>query len=140
MMSFSCCAHSSLTVLADQVGTFRWVNVTFLIISEDATTTIQLRNTLSTTICHEIKRLHSIFSNDFNNILSPISYHCTFKFHADWVDTFKRMNVELQTFKLNKNGSNWKVCTLSTMIRWSQATLTSMLLLQSYESGQPSHS
>ena len=90
-------------------------------------------------ICHEIKRLHPILSNDLNNILSPISYHCTFRFHADWVDTFKRMNVELQTSKLNKNGSNWKVCTLSTMIRLSQVTLTSMLLWQSYESGQPNH-
>jgi hypothetical protein len=137
MMSFSCCAHSSLKVLADQVGTFRWVNVTFLKLQPPP---FNWETPFLQPICHEIKRLHSIFSNDLNNILSPISYHCTFKFHADWVDTFKRMNVELQTFKLNKNGSNWKVCTLSTMIRWSQAMLTSMLLLQSYESGQPSHS
>jgi len=43
--------------------------------------------------------------------LSPISYHCIFRFYANWVDSFKRMYVELHTYELSKNGSNRKVCT-----------------------------
>jgi len=65
--------------------------------------------------------------------LSTISHHYIFRFYVDRVDTFKRINVELQTSKLNKIGSNIIVCTPSTMIRCSQVTLTSELLCQSHK-------
>jgi len=87
---------------------------------------------------YEIKHLHPIFSNDLSKILSTISHPYVFRFYVDRVDTFKWMNVELQTSRLSKIRSNIKICTPSTMIMWSEAMLTSVLLWQSHESGQPS--
>jgi hypothetical protein len=54
---------------------------------------------------------------------NPPSLH--FRFWADRVDTFKQMNVELQTFKLSKDGSKQNVCIFSTKFRWSPMTFTS---------------
>jgi len=69
--------------------------------------------------------------------LSLISYCCIFKFWTNKVSTFGRMNLKLQTSKLSKVGSKWKVGTSSTNFRWSQTTLTSNFLWRGFENGQP---
>jgi hypothetical protein len=51
--------------------------------------------------------------------LSLFSYHSIFIFGANEVGIFERMNVKLQTSKLSKNGSKWKVCIHSTKFKWS---------------------
>ena len=55
---------------------------------------------------HEIRRLHSNVFIEVPNILSLFSHHSIFKFWADQVGTFKRVNVKLQTSKLNKLDPN----------------------------------
>ena len=68
--------------------------------------------------------------------MSLINYHCIFIFSADRVGTFKRINVELQTFKLSKNGSNWKVCFSFTKFKWYPMTFQLELLRWSIKIGQ----
>lgn len=90
------------------------------------------------TLCLWIKCLYLIFSIDLYNFLSLVSYHYSFSCHVVLVATFKRLNVELQISKLNKNRFDRKVFTPSTKFRWSQTTLTLELLQRSYKSYQPS--
>jgi hypothetical protein len=85
---------------------------------------------------HEIEGLHPNYSIEVSNILSMISHHCIFRFLADRVDTFKQMNVELQTFKLSKYGSKQKICISSTKFRWYLVTFPSELLRRSLENNQ----
>jgi hypothetical protein len=72
--------------------------------------------------------------------LSSISFPCIFKFWANRVNIFERMNMKLKTFELSIVGSKRKVCTLSTNFRWFWMTFTSGLLWQSFESVQPNQS
>jgi hypothetical protein len=67
---------------------------------------------------HEIRRLHPNVFIEVPNILSLFSYHSIFKFWADPVGTFKRVNVKLETSKLNKVRSKQKKCTPSPNFRW----------------------
>jgi alpha-D-ribose 1-methylphosphonate 5-triphosphate synthase subunit PhnI len=53
---------------------------------------------------HEIRLLHPNISIEVPNILSLISHHSIFRLEADKVNNFKRMNMELQTFRLSKVG------------------------------------
>jgi len=55
---------------------------------------------------HEIEGLHPNYSIKVSNILFMIRHHCIFRFLVDRVDTFKQMNVELQTSKLRGMGQN----------------------------------
>jgi hypothetical protein len=88
------------------------------------------------TYFHEIRCLHPNFSIEVLNILSLISHHSIFILQVDPVSNFKHMNVKLQTSKLSKDGSKWKMCTPSTNFRWSQATMMSSLLWKGLENSQ----
>ena len=136
-MSFTHYSSLSSAILDDWVSMFGRMNVASLTISKAVTTTIQLRNTTLQPHAREIGCLHPNSSSEVSNILSPISFPCIFRFWVDWVDTFERMNLKLQTSKLSKIESKRNVCTFSTNFRWFLMTFTLELFRRSLKSGQP---
>lgn len=68
-----CSPFFVVVVLADWVGTFKWMNMAFSTTYEAVIITIQLRNTSSTKINLSHQTFTSHFFNEFNNILCPIN-------------------------------------------------------------------
>jgi len=82
---------------------------------------------------HEIRRLHPNSFIEISNILSLISHYSIFRFLADRVGTFKRVNVELHASKSNKVESKQNICAPFTNFRWSSTTMMLELLKRSLE-------
>jgi hypothetical protein len=138
MTSFSYYAPSSLKILTDRVDTFKWVNVVFPTTFKVVTTTLQLKNTLYTTPFPWNQKFTSYFLQLSHKHLvhdqSPQCFQilCWLGWH------FEMIECGAKDLQIEWDWIQYKGMHPSTMIRWSQAMLTSVLLQRSHESGQPS--